>query len=228
MRILIVGAGGTIGRAVVAALKGRHELVLASMREAPEQVDISNPASIRSLYARVGRVDAVVSTAGPAAFKPLAELSDADFAFSLSNKLMGQVNLVRFGVDSVADAGSFTITAGCWLGSPRERQRPSAWSTRGWRVLDARPHSSCHGASASMSSARRGYPRRCARWGWIRVPDYLPPMWRALTWRVWKGSKRALCSIPACRTASAAAPRHTASDVPSGAPSPPPEPNRTS
>jgi NAD(P)-dependent dehydrogenase (short-subunit alcohol dehydrogenase family) len=31
---------------------------------------------------------------------------------SLSNKLMGQVNLVRFGVPSVADGGSFTLTAG--------------------------------------------------------------------------------------------------------------------
>lgn len=121
MRVLIVGASGTIGRAVVAALKGRHELVLASMREAPEQVDISNPASIRALYARVGRVDAVVSTAGPAAFKPLAELTDADFAFSLSNKLMGQVNLVRFGVDSVADAGSFTITAGSLAREPARK-----------------------------------------------------------------------------------------------------------
>jgi NAD(P)-dependent dehydrogenase (short-subunit alcohol dehydrogenase family) len=121
MRILIVGSSGTIGRAVVAALKGRHELVLASMREAPEQVDISNPASIRALYARVGRVDAVVSTAGPAAFKPLAELTDADFAFSLSNKLMGQVNLVRFGVDSVADAGSFTITAGSLAREPARK-----------------------------------------------------------------------------------------------------------
>lgn len=121
MRILIVGASGTIGRAVVAALKGRHELVLASMRDAPEQVDMSDPASIHALYTRIGRVDAVVSTAGPAAFKPLAELTDADFAFSLSNKLMGQVNLVRFGIDSVADGGSFTITAGSLAREPARK-----------------------------------------------------------------------------------------------------------
>jgi NAD(P)-dependent dehydrogenase (short-subunit alcohol dehydrogenase family) len=118
MRILIVGASGTIGRAIVAALKGRHDLVLASLREAPEQVDIGDPGSIRALYARVGRVDAVVSAAGLAAFKPLADLSDADFALSLGNKLMGQVNLVRFGIASVADGGSFTLTAGSLAREP--------------------------------------------------------------------------------------------------------------
>jgi NAD(P)-dependent dehydrogenase (short-subunit alcohol dehydrogenase family) len=117
MRILIVG-GGTIGKAIIAALTGRHELVLASKNNAPEQVDISDPASIRALYARVGRVDAVIGAAGSAAFKPLPELTDADFAFSLSNKLMGQVNLVRYGLASVADGGSFTITAGSLAREP--------------------------------------------------------------------------------------------------------------
>ncbi len=118
MRILIVGASGTIGTAIVAALKDRHDLVLASWREGPEQVDISDPASIRALYARIGRVDAVVAAAGQVAFKPLAELTDADFSLSLNNKLMGQVNLVRFGIASVADGGSFTLTAGSLAREP--------------------------------------------------------------------------------------------------------------
>jgi NAD(P)-dependent dehydrogenase (short-subunit alcohol dehydrogenase family) len=118
MRILIVGATGTIGRAVVALLQGRHELVLASRHKAPEHVDIGDPGSIRALYERIGRVDAVVSAAGQAAFKPLASLGDADFAFSLNNKLMGQVNLVRYGLDSVGDGGSFTLTSGVLAQDP--------------------------------------------------------------------------------------------------------------
>jgi len=112
MRILIIGATGTIGSAVAAALKGRHELVLASREKAREKVDIADPASVRALYARIGRVDAVVSAAGRAAFKALDVLGDEDFELSLRNKLMGQVNLFRFGLDSVADNGSFTLTAG--------------------------------------------------------------------------------------------------------------------
>ena len=112
MRILIVGATGTIGSAVVAALQGRHDLVLASQQKSPEAVDIMDPASIRALFARIGRVDTVVNAAGRAAFKPFSELTDADFDFSLRSKLMGQVNLFRLGLESIADAGSFTFTAG--------------------------------------------------------------------------------------------------------------------
>ena len=112
MRILIVGATGTIGQAVAAALTGRHELVLASRSKSHERVDIADVASIRELFKRVGRVDAVISAAGEAAWKPLAELTDEDFAFSVRSKLMGQVNLVRAGAASVSDGGSFTLTSG--------------------------------------------------------------------------------------------------------------------
>ena len=38
-------------------------------------VDISDPASIREMYAKVGRVDAVVSAAGATRRRPFAELT---------------------------------------------------------------------------------------------------------------------------------------------------------
>jgi NAD(P)-dependent dehydrogenase (short-subunit alcohol dehydrogenase family) len=112
MRILIIGATGTIGSAVAAALKDKHDLVLASHSKAAEPVDISDPASLRELFARIGRVDAIVSAAGRAAWKPLDQLADPDFELSLRNKLMGQVNVIRLGIPSVSDGGSITITAG--------------------------------------------------------------------------------------------------------------------
>jgi NAD(P)-dependent dehydrogenase (short-subunit alcohol dehydrogenase family) len=118
MRILVVGATGVIGRAVVAALKGEHEVITASRKGSQEQVDISKPDSIRQLFARVGKIDAIVSAAGSAAFKPLADLTDEDFAFSLSNKLMGQVNIVRFGLPSVREGGSITLTSGTLSQNP--------------------------------------------------------------------------------------------------------------
>lgn len=118
MRILVIGATGTIGQAIVATLQHRHELVLVSRHKAHEQVDLASPDSIRALFQRVGRVDAVISAAGNAAWKPLAELTDEDFAFSLGNKLMGQVNLVRLGVASVNDGGSFTLTSGILARKP--------------------------------------------------------------------------------------------------------------
>jgi NAD(P)-dependent dehydrogenase (short-subunit alcohol dehydrogenase family) len=118
MRILLIGATGTIGRAIAAALGNRHDVIPASRHKAHESVDISNPQSIRDLFSRVGRVDAIVSAAGQAAFKPLAELTDADFAFSITNKLTGQVNLVRFGLQSLNDNGSVTLTSGILAQQP--------------------------------------------------------------------------------------------------------------
>jgi NAD(P)-dependent dehydrogenase (short-subunit alcohol dehydrogenase family) len=119
MRILVVGGSGTIGRAVVEALSSRHEVITAS-RSTPLSVDISLPASIRALYNAVRTVDAVVSTAGQARFAALASLTDEDFAFSLSNKLMGQVNLVRYGLDHVRDGGCVVLTGGVLARTPMQ------------------------------------------------------------------------------------------------------------
>jgi NAD(P)-dependent dehydrogenase (short-subunit alcohol dehydrogenase family) len=118
MRILVVGATGTIGRAVVAALEKHHDVVPVSFQKTAVTVDLANPASIAAMYRQVGAVDAVVSAAGQARFGPLHVLTDADFAFSMANKLMGQVNLVRLGLPSVRDKGSFTLTSGVLAHTP--------------------------------------------------------------------------------------------------------------
>jgi NAD(P)-dependent dehydrogenase (short-subunit alcohol dehydrogenase family) len=118
MRILIVGATGTIGRAVVAALSAGNEIIPVSLQSTPIKVDLADPASIRAMYRSTGKVDAVICAAGQAKFAPLAELSDTDFRFCLDNKLMGQVNLVRVGFEHVGDRGSFTLTTGILARSP--------------------------------------------------------------------------------------------------------------
>jgi NAD(P)-dependent dehydrogenase (short-subunit alcohol dehydrogenase family) len=118
MRIIVVGASGTIGRAVVAALSGRHEVLGVSRSSRPVAVDLSRPESIRAMYEAAGVVDAVVSAAGAARFAPLAQLGDEDFGFSLANKLMGQVNLVRLGLERVRDGGSFVLTSGVLARTP--------------------------------------------------------------------------------------------------------------
>ena len=118
MRILVVGATGTIGRAVVAALSAGNEIISASLRSTTVKVNVADPDSVRQMYRSLGRLHAVVCAAGQAKFAPLAELSDADFRFSLDNKLMGQVNLVRFGFEHVQDGGSFTLTTGSLAQAP--------------------------------------------------------------------------------------------------------------
>jgi NAD(P)-dependent dehydrogenase (short-subunit alcohol dehydrogenase family) len=118
MRILVVGATGTIGRAVVAALSAGNEIVPVSLKSTAIRVDLADPASIKEMYRSAGRLDAVVCAAGHGIFAPLAQLSDADLRQSLDNKLMGQVNLVRFGFEHVEDGGSFTLTTGLLAHSP--------------------------------------------------------------------------------------------------------------
>jgi NAD(P)-dependent dehydrogenase (short-subunit alcohol dehydrogenase family) len=111
MKIIVVGATGTIGAAVVRALSARHEVVGVTRHSKPG-IDLTDPASVEALFSAVGGVDAVVGCAGGAAWKPLAELGEADFASSFNDKLMGQVRLVRAALPRLRDGGSVTITSG--------------------------------------------------------------------------------------------------------------------
>ena len=117
MRIIVVGATGTLGKATVNALKQNHEVIQAS-RKGDIQVDLSIPASIKDMYKQVSDVDAIICTAGDASFGQLDSFSDEDFEFSLGNKLMGQINLVRYGGEQVNAGGVFTLTTGILAHNP--------------------------------------------------------------------------------------------------------------
>ena len=112
MRVIVVGGTGTIGSAVAAALLPRHEVVVAGRKTGVVSVDLALPESIRAMFQAVGKFDEVVSAAGQAKFGTLDDLTDADYVFSFSNKLMGQANLVRIGRQFIADGGSLTLTTG--------------------------------------------------------------------------------------------------------------------
>jgi NAD(P)-dependent dehydrogenase (short-subunit alcohol dehydrogenase family) len=112
MRILVVGASGTIGRAVTAELGQRHEIITAGRTSGDLRMDITDGESIRAGFAAAGPLDAVVSTAGTVRFAPLSELDAAGYEVGLRDKLMGQVNLVLLGRDVMHDGGSFTLTTG--------------------------------------------------------------------------------------------------------------------
>ena len=112
MRILLVGANGLLGRAVHAALTENGHDVVAASRRAGEHVDLTDPASVTALYARVGTVDAVACTAGVTPFAPLPELTIDQYRAGLTDKLLGQVALVQLGLEHVSDGGSFTLVSG--------------------------------------------------------------------------------------------------------------------
>ena len=118
MKVVIVGATGTIGRAVVQALSGRHEVIQVGKTRGAYQVDITSKDSIQRLFQAVAPFDALISATGAGAFKGLNELTDEDFQFSLSNKLMGQVNLARLALPHLRHGGSITLTSGVLAQEP--------------------------------------------------------------------------------------------------------------
>lgn len=112
MRILLVGASGTVGRAVADVLAPRHELIRASRHTGDLRVDLTDPASVQRMYDEAGPLDAVITTAGHIHFGALAETAPAQFNLGLQDKLMGQVNVVLAGMGRLRDGGSFTLTSG--------------------------------------------------------------------------------------------------------------------
>lgn len=112
MRVLIIGASGTLGQAAVEALKGRHEIITAGRSSGDVKVDLTKRDSIERMYQQAGKLDAVVACTGHAHFGPLATMTEDQFMHGLTDKLMGQVNVVLIGQSLINDGGSFTLTGG--------------------------------------------------------------------------------------------------------------------
>jgi NAD(P)-dependent dehydrogenase (short-subunit alcohol dehydrogenase family) len=118
MKILLIGANGTIGNAVRAELSQRHEVISAGRSSGDEQVNIADPDSIRELYKRVGKVGAVACAAGNVHFGALADMTPELYDIGLRDKLMGQVNLVLLGRDHLEEGGSYTLITGILAQDP--------------------------------------------------------------------------------------------------------------
>jgi NAD(P)-dependent dehydrogenase (short-subunit alcohol dehydrogenase family) len=111
MKIIVIGSTGVIGAAVARALAARHEVIGVTRKGTPA-VDIEHPATVAALFQSVHAVDAVVCCAGTGVFKPLAQLTDDDLAYSFKSKLMGQAHVIRQAMQHVRDGGSVTVTSG--------------------------------------------------------------------------------------------------------------------
>ena len=111
-KILLIGASGTIGQAVLANLGARHEVITVGRNSGAHHADLSQPASLAALFAAVGKVDAIVCTAGNLHFGPLTDMTAEQFNLGLQDKLLGQVQLALMGHQYLNDGGSITLTSG--------------------------------------------------------------------------------------------------------------------
>lgn len=119
LKVLLIGAGGTLGRAVHTALRERgHEVVTASRKDADVRVDITDPDSVRAMYEAAGPVDAVACAAGSVPWRPLGELTTADVRAGLEGKAVSQIELVRQGVTRLPAHASYTLITGILAREP--------------------------------------------------------------------------------------------------------------
>jgi len=119
MKILVIGAFGTIGSEVVHLLKDyKHDLILASRTKGEITVDISSPESIQSMFDKVGKIDAIVNVAGANKVVPIEQMSLEDNMIAINSKLLGQINLVLIGHPYLNDNGSITLTTGVTKDDP--------------------------------------------------------------------------------------------------------------
>ena len=121
LRVLLVGAGGVIGRCVHQALVSDCTVIKAGLDDAQHRVDLTDVASIQALLQSVhnegGPLDAVISTAGRASFARLEDIDAADgqqstYHLGLQDKLLGQVNLALAARAVLKPGGVIVLTTG--------------------------------------------------------------------------------------------------------------------
>lgn len=112
MRIIVIGASGTIGRRLCSALEPRHQIITAGRSSGSLAVDITSSESIVNMFEQAGRVDACVCVAASGAMDDFQTLTAAQLFDNLRGKLIGQIDVVLIGKNYLSDGGSFTLTSG--------------------------------------------------------------------------------------------------------------------
>ncbi|MDN3677663.1 short chain dehydrogenase [Flavobacterium paronense] len=119
MKIIIVGATGTMGTYLSSAFEKENEIIRAASEGGDFQVDITSPEAIEKFFQAVGPFDALISTAGPTFVGPWKKLDDTTFRKGVEGKMMGQINLVLIGQHYINPKGSFTLITGALTEEPQ-------------------------------------------------------------------------------------------------------------
>ena len=120
--VLIIGATGTIGSAVVSELEDSRSIIAAA-RTSGERIDLADHASIEAAMARIGKdhgpLDGIISCAGGGMIGRVSDYDLDDFLPRLGPKLLGQVALVRHGSRIIRPGGAIVLTSGILESSPQ-------------------------------------------------------------------------------------------------------------
>jgi NAD(P)-dependent dehydrogenase (short-subunit alcohol dehydrogenase family) len=125
-RVLVVGRGSGIARAVTLAARDAGAKVIAAGRDkdtlaaayagepaiSTAAVDLTADASIAALGEQLGSVDHVVSTASARARGRLADLDRDTIRLSFDTKVIGPLMLAKHLASRMNEGGSFTLFSG--------------------------------------------------------------------------------------------------------------------
>ena len=110
-KVVVIGAFGTLGRAIVQEL-GTDQAIVAGSKSSGFAVDICDDQSVRTLFDQVGAINAIIVAAGEAHVGPLKEMTAEQFNDGLQNKLIGQIRVCLIGQHHLNAGGSITLTTG--------------------------------------------------------------------------------------------------------------------
>jgi len=120
MKIIIVGATGTMGMHLTNAFEKEHEIIRVASKGGDIEADITSTESIENMFKQVGAFDALISTAGPTYVGTWKNLTDKEFRKGVEGKMMGQINLVLIGQHYINPKGSFTLITGALTHDPQK------------------------------------------------------------------------------------------------------------
>lgn len=152
MKILVIGGTGTIGKRIVEHFSKDHQVLVAGRSSKDYPIDIADTRSIKDLFKKIkkssGKLDAIICAAGEAKWAPFKDLSETDFHIGLRSKLMGQVNVVRYGRKCLKKKGSITLTTGVLADDP-------VYQTTSAAMVNGGIHSFVQAVALEMKKKRR-------------------------------------------------------------------------
>ncbi|MEE9431367.1 MAG: short chain dehydrogenase [Melioribacteraceae bacterium] len=126
MKILIIGGNGTIGSKVSSHFAKNNDIIIGGRTSGDVTVDISESNSLKSMFEKLSKLDAIICIAGEAKWDEFNKLSEEDYYIGLRSKLMGQVNVVRLGKDYLNPNGSITLSTGILADDPVSKTTSAA------------------------------------------------------------------------------------------------------
>lgn len=102
-----------MGKAALTGL-GDHKVITASRsgKGTDYQVDITSHESLRALFKNVGAFDAVVNAVGHCEYANFVDMTAEQWELTVQSKMLGQINVVKIGLEYINDRGSFTLISG--------------------------------------------------------------------------------------------------------------------